>query len=545
MPEQRTIRVIILCKGTELPRWQAQAIRHLLEVPGVELVAVGTPRSDDAPWVGAVGPKAYVEKRCLSLLIQRANLLEDLSDPLASVPGVELSPDPLRFGERATWSAFAPDLLISFLPSMAANALPDPKTHHPVWEFRFGGQGIGSNGLLGMRSRFTRDRSLEVQFRSSTEKKAITATFPLRTEDGEASLDLVLAGAGWLPAKLATTLLADPGEGIGSTLIETEQKTDYQDNMIVSIRSWIDLELYRLRSQERQGPTHGEWNIGVLHQPISSLLDEEASTNVRWLPSPSEGNHRMEPFGYTALDGQLNVLYRKKHRHKPIDEIARLRPKSDSVLKRSRSMLTTSASLHYPFVVERPDGAYAIISYPHQDKTELFRVADSNDRMDHVKTLMNRALTSPTLIHFEGLWWLLGTDPDAADSVLLAYHSQAMDGPFLPHPLNPLKVDSVGTRPAGTPFVHGTDLWRPALDTSDPSTVTIILNRVDTLTTRTFHESAGRRLTGFRGTVYSNGIRTISAMGDLTLIDGLRGTTSEKIQGKAHTSTKRSKKRRS
>ncbi len=396
-----------------------------------------------------------------------------------------------------------------------------------------------------MRSRFTRDRKLLARFVSSDGKKTIAAEFPLRTEDGEATLDLVLAGAGWLPAKLATTVVDDPGTDIGSTSINDDQIIDDQENIISLLRAWMDLELQRLRSQERQGPTHGEWNVGILHQPISSLLDEEASTNVRWLPAPSEGNHRMEPFGYMALDGQLNVLYRKKHRHNPIDDIARLRPKSDSVLKRSRSMLTTSASLHYPFVLERPDGAFAVISYPHQDKTELFRVADSNDRMDHVKTLMNKALTSPTLIYFEGLWWMLGTDPDAADSVLLAYHSQEMDGPFHPHPLNPLKVNSIGTRPAGTPFMHGTDLWRPSLDTSDPTTVTIILNRVDTLTTEAFHEIAGRRLTGFRGTAYSNGIRTISAMGDLTLIDGLRGVTTEKPQGKAPTSKKRSKNRRS
>ena len=543
MAEQRTIRVAILCKGTTLPRWQAQAIRQLLAVPGVELVAVGTPRTDTTPWIGAVGPKAYLEKRSLSLLIRKANLLEDLSDPLALVPGVELSPDSAPLGDHATWSSFAPDLLVSFLPPTGTGF--GDQRNYPVWEFRFGGQGIGSTGLLGMRSRFSRERSLIARFACSDGTRTIAAEFPLRTEDGQASLDLVLAGAGWLPAKLVTTFQERPLQEIKSTSIKISQPEDYHESIIGIARSWFHLEMQRMRSQERQGPTHGEWNIGILHQPISSLLDEEASTNVRWLPAPSEGNHRMEPFGYMALDGQLNVLYRKKHRHNPIDEIARLRPKSDSVLKRSRSMLTTSASLHYPFVVERPDGAYAVISYPHQDKTELFRVADSNDRMDHIKTLLHKSLTSPTLMYFEGLWWLIGTDPDAADSVLLGYHSRAMDGPFLPHPLNPLKVDAIGTRPAGTPFIHGTDLWRPTLDTSDPATVTIILNRVDTLTTKEFRETAGRHLTGFRGTAYSNGIRTISAMGDLTLIDGLRGTTTEKQQGKAPHSKQRSKERSS
>jgi len=542
MAEQRTLRIAILCKSITLPRWQAQSIRHLLEVPGVELVAVGTPRSE-RPWVSAVGLKAYVEKRCLALLIRKANIMEELSDPLGLVPGVEL-PANGHFGDRALWSAYDPDILVSFLPP-TESAGNRSGSLYPMWEFRFGEQAIGTNGLLGMRSMFTRERSLIARLIPNDGSKAIAAEFPLRTEDGEATLDLALAGAGWLPAKLATTLVTDGVQDIGSTFSKAAIKPDAEDNMIGSLRSLFTLEMQRMNSQERQGPTHGEWNLGILHQPISSLLDEDASTNVRWLPAPSGGNHRMEPFGYTAPDGQLNVLYRKKHRNNPIDEIARLRPKSDSVLKRSRSMLTTSASLHYPFVVERPDGAFAVISYPHQDKTELFKVAGTNDSLDHIKTLMNKALSSPTLIQFEDRWWMTGTDPDSPDSVLLAFYSQTMDGPFIPHPLNPLKIDSVGTRPAGTPFLHGTELWRPALDTSDPSTVAIILNRVDTLTTTAFHETAGRRLTGFRGTLYSNGIRTVSAMGDITLIDGLRGITQEKQQGKTKEGKKRSKKRSS
>lgn len=542
MPEKRTIRVAILCMGTTLPRWQANAIRHLLDVPGVELVAVGTPKAD-RPWLSAVGPKAYVEKRCLSLLINRADHAVDLSDPLALVPGVELPLD-RSFGDPSLWSLYAPDLLLSFLPPINGSGVASAPAL-AVWEFRFGGQEIGSNGLLGMRSKFTRERSMIARLSTSHGKRAIGAEFPLRTEDGEASLDLVLAGAGWLPAQLAIMLLNGAVQDIGSTSIYDIQKVDSKDNIVGSIRSWIDLEMQRIRRQERQGATHGEWNIGILHQPITSLLDEEASTNVRWLPAPSEGNHRMEPFGYTAPDGQLNVLYRKKHRNNPIDEIARLRPKSDSVLKRSRSMLTTSASLHYPFVVERTDGVFAVISYPHQDRTELFRVAESNDRMEHVKTLLNRALSSPTLINFDGLWWLIGTDPDVPDSVLLAYHGPAMDGPFVAHPLNPLKIDTAGIRPAGTPFLHGSDLWRPSLDTSDPATVSIILNRVDVLSTTQFHETAGRRLTGLRGTAYSNGIRTVCAMGDITLIDGLRGATTEKQPKMAKHGQKRSKKRNS
>ena len=32
---------------------------------------------------------------------------------------------------------------------------------------------------------------------------------------------------------------------------------------------------------------HEQWNIGLLHQPISELLKEKPSLNVRWLPDPA------------------------------------------------------------------------------------------------------------------------------------------------------------------------------------------------------------------------------------------------------------------
>jgi hypothetical protein len=193
-------------------------------------------------------------------------------------------------------------------------------------------------------------------------------------------------------------------------------------------------------------------------------------------------------------------------------------------------MLSTSASLSYPFVIERPDGAYAVVTYPHQDRTELFKVASTNDGLDHIKTLLNRALCNPTLTEFEGRWWLFGTDPEAADTVLLVYYSDRFDGPFTPHALNPVKVDPRGSRPAGTFFRRGDELWRPAREGADPDIMAVVLNQVTSLTPTAFEETAGRKIMGFRGTMYGNGIRTLSAMGTMTLIDGVRktGTVNDK-----------------
>jgi len=61
------------------------------------------------------------------------------------------------------------------------------------------------------------------------------------------------------------------------------------------------------------------------------------------------------------------------------------------------------------------------------------------------------------------------------------------------------------------------------LDTSDPDTMSVVvLNRIDELTPQRFREVPMKRFAGFRGTTYGHGVRTLCAMGNITLVDGVR-----------------------
>ena len=92
--------------------------------------------------------------------------------------------------------------------------------------------------------------------------------------------------------------------------------------------------------------------------------------------------------------------------------------------------------------------------------------------------------------------------------------------------------------------MHMGDLWRPTRDASTPGTDHVTLNRITTLTTKEFKEEVGKRIEGFPGTAYAKGIRTLCAMGDITLIDGLRGTGVEKHTGKGNGSSRSGSKRK-
>lgn len=286
----------------------------------------------------------------------------------------------------------------------------------------------------------------------------------------------------------------------------------------------------------------GAWNIGVLYQPVHVLLREDGSRNVRWLPSPSKGRSRMEPFGYFDSAGELNALYRKGDGGG--GHIARVRPKADNILKRSRTMLDGAEDAAYPFVLMIDGAPHAVIADHAHEEVRLRPVSADNASLGEGQVILQAKLHSPTLFRHEGRWWLLGTQAPWPEACLHAYHAPAPQGPFIPHARMPVKCHAGHARPAGTPFVHDGQLYRPALDASDPEHPAVWINRVELLTPDAFHETPVHRLEGFPATAYGQGVRTVSAIGDITLVDGLLSPVLDGAKANARRGGKRAKQRK-
>jgi hypothetical protein len=85
-----------------------------------------------------------------------------------------------------------------------------------------------------------------------------------------------------------------------------------------------------------------------------------------------------------------------------------------------------------------------------------------------------------------------------------------------------VKTDVRSSRPAGTPFVHEGSLYRPAQDCSRTYGGRIALNRIVTLTSEDFLEEPVALIEPVRSSRYPDGVHTVSAFGEHTLVDGKR-----------------------
>lgn len=554
------LRVGILCDGLELEQWQAECVRLVLAVDGMEpvvLVLYEKPARKASSFVQRVLHHPW---HMALYLWWRKNRFKpaalskvDVSDRLAQVPRVACKPVdqgtdlPFEPDDLKAIAHYRPDVLLSFGSNiLKGEILTLPR--YGVWSYHHGDEEKYRGQPPGFWEIMDGAPVTGAVLQRLTEKQDggfILAKGWFRTIDHSlsASIDAVLMGsAGWA-AQVCRALVEDKSDAANGRPSTTNAAIKKYPGNIDFINFLITLHGNKRRSFQRLSSQRLERNFGVLYLPISSLLDARPNLNVRWLPAPSEGQSRSAPFGYMA-DGQLNVLYEKFDHATGKGEISRLRPKRDNILKRSRTMLTSIGHYSHPFVLQKDDTVNVVPECGANDRVELYRVNEANDSLELQGTLLNERLSAPTLFEHNGLWWIMGTKPPLDDVALYAYYASSMEGPYSPHAMQPLKMDIRSARPAGTPFKHEGALYRPAADVSKTDGRRVSIMRVTELTPTTFREEWVKNIGPLKGSVWNAGLHTISAVGEQTLVECERSVQTisrTKRSSKAKKSGKREK----
>ncbi|MDX9750979.1 MAG: hypothetical protein RBT71_07865 [Flavobacteriales bacterium] len=505
VPGDDTLRVAVRSDTPVVRQWHVGAVRALAAVPAVEVVS--WLYDDDGPrrrtreaggllhrwWTARHAPAEWRTER--------------------------VDPTEFRIVRAASTevAALRPHLVLDL--SHGAATLPFPAPELGVWRY-VGGAGRRSGGLPGLWELLLRERVHVARLVHTGGDGLRTVLhegrFPIGPEIAAGAAAIMQEMTAW-PARMArlyrhagAEALVGPRAVVGTT----------------PGRPPGDLRMLGLPMARRAlrgtgfGP-NDEWNIGVLHRPLHTLLDEEASLNIRYLPAPAPGGRRSAPSGYIDALGRLNVLYRKT-RPDGRSEIARARPKQDNVIKRSRTMLATPTDVGDPYAVHTRTGIMVVVGSPSSGRTDLYRVDDANEHLEFVRTLVPVPLRSPTLFPHAGRWWLMGALDPFPTASLHAWWSDSPEGDWRPHALGTLKVDPASARPGGTPFVHDGVLWRPAQDLAQPGHVHVVLNRVHHLDPHRFHEEPVREVRPRASSSHPHGIAMLFGMGGLTLVDGVR-----------------------
>jgi hypothetical protein len=451
--------------------------------------------------------------------VRRARALApvDLAPELDGVVLVEASREPAEIA--AAIRELDPDVVVDLALASTGLALARDA---PVWSFRFGADQDAVPGLgeLVRNEPVTPIRLVEDGPHGS--RTVLEGTVPTQASSYVRQLDAVLlAGAPWVGNALARGALGRAGDGSLPPSSRPQDRRTVPAGQAVRLgvavaRGWLGTRYRALRRR-------AHWNIGIVHRPVSTMLVDGPLTDVHWLRPPEEDGYVADPFG-VRVDGELWVLAEHLGFTDQHGRIVAMRGEGPDALGEPVRVMDDAVHLSYPFLVEEGGEIWCIPERGGAREVALYRAVEFPLRWERTATLLEGLRASdPSFVRHEGRWWMFCTDDDAAPAIdLHAFHAERLEGPWVPHPWNPLKVDVASSRPGGTPFVHEGVLHRPAQDCTGTYGAALTVNRVDVLTPERFEERRVARIEPDPAGPYPAGLHTLAVLGDVTIVDGKR-----------------------
>jgi hypothetical protein len=270
------------------------------------------------------------------------------------------------------------------------------------------------------------------------------------------------------------------------------------------------------------------WRTGVVHARMAEIVaaGSVAGRAISWLPAGPPFTFLADPFGIWR-DDQLFVFLEAYDYRTRIGGIDVLRFDAAFNLLDRRPCLREPWHLSYPAIIES-DGETWMLPEAHRSGTlTLYRAVDFPTRWEaaHMIPLDCVAIDASPIFH-DGLWWLFYSpagDKRAKMSKLHIAFAESLAGPWRPHPLNPVRIDASSSRPGGTPIVVDGRLIIPTQDCRNTYGGAIRMLRVNRLTSDLFDAEADEPIAPPADFApFNEGLHTLSACGDVTLIDAKR-----------------------
>jgi len=188
------------------------------------------------------------------------------------------------------------------------------------------------------------------------------------------------------------------------------------------------------------------------------------------------------------------------------------------------AILDVPFHLSYPYVFEVDGKLYLMPESRKAESIDLYSPRDDLAQWDHVARIMtNVQAADSTVVSWREKLWLFCAMPApgtrAACEELHVFFSSSLATGWTPHPLNPVVSDIRRARPAGTPFLLGGQLIRPAQDCSRRYGGSIVFNRVEILDEERYLERPVSRI----GPGWAPGVtatHTYNRVEELTVVDG-------------------------
>ncbi|MEO7201529.1 MAG: hypothetical protein ABI431_02470 [Candidatus Tumulicola sp.] len=265
--------------------------------------------------------------------------------------------------------------------------------------------------------------------------------------------------------------------------------------------------------------TDARWKVGTIQGSPARFLIEDYRPAIRWLPRESD-DFLADPFVFKR-DGRDFILGEALDPATRNGFIRCVELDGEGAVVDERNVMQAPTHLSYPFTFEHDGTWYMVPESAEERNIVLYRAVDAPYRWEPVTTMIeNVAACDSTILRRDGRWWLFFTDKARDVNLnLFAYYADDLAGPWHAHMANPVKTDICSARPAGMPFEHDGDLYRPGQDCADGYGSAIAFSRVAKLTPHEYREELVSTFDSTATGAKTDGTHTMSYANDMVAID--------------------------
>ena len=264
------------------------------------------------------------------------------------------------------------------------------------------------------------------------------------------------------------------------------------------------------------------WNVGIIYEPINHFLQPGFRSEISWMPIENNG-FIADPFALRK-GKMIHIFFEHFIYSQGKANISTINV-SDKLPSKSKVAIDPPYHISYPYLLEYGDQIYCIPETHEAREISLYRAEIFPTQWTKIASIVEDFEgVDSTIFNYGDHWWLFTADhTDGPNHKLMIWHSSDLLGQWMPHANNPVKVDISSARPAGTPFMHNGQLYRPSQDCSNLYGEKIVLNRIKRLTPTEFEEERVITIYPLKNSPFKDGIHTISMVDDtITLIDGFQ-----------------------
>lgn len=187
-----------------------------------------------------------------------------------------------------------------------------------------------------------------------------------------------------------------------------------------------------------------------------------------------------------------------------------------------RQVLVEPHHLSYPQVFALDGDVWMIPETSAVREVVLYRAeAFPNRWVRHATLIADREISDATLLERDGRFWLFGTERHSqgnSSDTMVVYSAEKLDGPWLPHPMNPVLIDRSAARPGGAFVQSGERVFLPVQDGTRTYGGGLGLAELVELNPRTVRFDAPRPVRPGKAWART-GIHTLNRAGGIEVID--------------------------